>query len=142
MHDECFFSKTDRIKSRLYRIAYGYFGNEGATVDAVDEAIFKAYRAKNSLRQPEFFDAWMTRILINECHRLLRRHRRERPVEVLPDNGVEIYDNLPQIMRRDCLMSGPNCPSARTGAWHKSSASNTRRAASYIWNAVMRRLRR
>ncbi len=103
MQDECFFSKIDRIKSRLYRIAFGYLGNEGAAVDAVDEAIFKGYKGRNHLRELDFFDTWMTRILMNECNRVLRHRKREVSLAELPDTETEWMDNLPLKEAIRCL---------------------------------------
>ena len=46
-------------------------------MDAVDEAVYRAFRDRRKLRQPEFFETWLTRILINVCKDELRRRRRD-----------------------------------------------------------------
>ncbi len=89
---------TDRagaLKERLYRTAYLYLGGESAALDAVDEAVYQGLCACRRLRQPEFFNTWLTRILINVCNAELRRRRREVPVEALPETAVEDFDALP-----------------------------------------------
>lgn len=54
MDDTSFFERTDQLKRRLYRIAFGYLGNENSALEAVDEAIFRGYGARKKLRRKEF----------------------------------------------------------------------------------------
>lgn len=49
--------------------------------DAVQEALFRAWRDLRSLRDPDRFDAWVYRLTINACLDQMRRRRR-RPIEV------------------------------------------------------------
>ena len=90
------------IRGKLYKTALVYLGNEVLALDAVDEAVYKALCSHRKLRQPEYFDTWITRILINECHNELRRQKRFRPLEELPETAVEEFDSLPlkEAMRR------------------------------------------
>lgn len=57
--------------------------------------MYKALCSYKKLRQPEYFDTWMTRILINECHNELRRQKRFRSLDELPETAVEEFDSLP-----------------------------------------------
>ena len=81
-------------RGRLYRTAFLYLGGEHAAVDAVDEAVYRAFRDRRKLRQPEFFETWLTRILINVCKDELRRRRRECRVCVPPEPEAEHMDAL------------------------------------------------
>lgn len=70
--------------------------SEADALEAVDEAVYQALRALKQLRQPEFFETWLTRILIRTCHKELRRRKRILPTEQLPDTaGPDAYDHLP-----------------------------------------------
>ena len=96
MDPETFAARTEAVKARLYRMAYLYLGSEADALEAVDEAVYQALRALKKLRQPEFFETWLTRILINECHRELRRRKRLAGEEALPESaGPDAYDALP-----------------------------------------------
>ncbi len=95
MDDTSFFERTDQLKRRLYRIAFGYLGNENSALEAVDETIFRGYGARKKLRRKEFFETWMTRILINVCKKELKRGKRETSVETIPEQAREQYDALP-----------------------------------------------
>ncbi len=95
MNENEFALCVQRLRSRLYRTAYMYLGREADALEAVDEAVYKALRSLKKLRQPEFFDTWITRILINECKTELKRKRRFAPFEELPETAVEQFDALP-----------------------------------------------
>ncbi len=93
-HDE-FAARTESLKSRLYRTALLYVGNETVAIDAVGESIYLALRSLRQLRQPEYFDTWITRILINQCKKLLRHKQREQLWQTIPETACDQYDALP-----------------------------------------------
>jgi RNA polymerase sigma-70 factor, ECF subfamily len=49
--------------------------------DAVQDALFRAWRDLRSLHDVDRFDAWLYRLTVNACLDQIRRHRR-RPIEV------------------------------------------------------------
>ena len=98
MKQETFAARVQAVRAKLYRTAYLYLGSEADALEAVDEAVYQALRALKRLRQETFFETWLTRILLNECHKELRRRKRFSPAgEVaLPDTaGPDAYDGLP-----------------------------------------------
>lgn len=95
MNNEEFGKRIENIRLRLYKTALLYLGSEAFALDAVDEAVYKALCSYKKLRQPEYFDTWITRILINECYNELRRQKRFRSIDELPENSVEVFDTLP-----------------------------------------------
>lgn len=91
-----FAARTQALRQRLYRTAYLYLGREADALEAVDEAVYQALRSLGKLRQEDLFETWLTRILINECHRELRRRKRLSGEEALPETaGPDAYDHLP-----------------------------------------------
>ena len=94
--------RADAMKGKLYGMALLYLGSASLAVDAVDEAVYRGFRAYRKLRQPEFCETWLTRILINVCHNELRRRKRELAVETLPETAQEQFDALPlkEALRR------------------------------------------
>lgn len=95
MTNEEFARRIESVRTKLYKTALTYLGSESLAIDAVDEAVYKALCAKWKLRQLEFFDTWITRILINECYNELRRQKRLYPLEELPETAAEEFDALP-----------------------------------------------
>jgi RNA polymerase sigma-70 factor (TIGR02954 family) len=49
---------------RIYRTAYLYVHNEEDALDVVQEAAYQAYKSIHSLKHPEYFLTWLTRIVI------------------------------------------------------------------------------
>ncbi len=95
MEETLFAEKTELLRKRLYRTAYLYMESEALALDAVDEAVYKGLISCKKLRQPEFFDTWITRILINCCKDLLKRQKRTVPLEELSETSAEQLDTLP-----------------------------------------------
>ncbi len=53
--------------------------------DAVQEAVLRAWRKRDGLREPRYFNTWFIRILVNVCHDIQRRHGRVIPMETPPE---------------------------------------------------------
>lgn len=64
----------------LFRTALAILGNEADARDAVQETLVNAWRGLSSLRDPDRFDAWIGRSLVNQCRDALRRRSRIRDV--------------------------------------------------------------
>lgn len=95
MTNEIFTERVDAAKQKLYKTAILYMSSHSAAMDVLDEAIYKAWCARNKLREEAYFDTWITRILINECHNELRRQKRLYPIDELPETAVKEFDHLP-----------------------------------------------
>ena len=95
VNNEEFAKRVECVRTKLYKTALTYLGSESLAIDAVDEAVYKALCGKWKLRQPEFFDTWITRILINECYNELRQQKRYHPLDELPETAAEEFDSLP-----------------------------------------------
>ncbi len=77
-------------EARLYRIAQSMLRNDQDCGDALQEGILKAWQRLYTLRDERRFDAWLTRIVINECRNLQRGYtRRTVPLECIPERGTE-----------------------------------------------------
>ena len=90
-----YLERAEALQGKLYGIALLTLGGEAAAIDAVDEAVYKGYRNYRKLRQPQYFETWLIRILINVCRDELRRRKRELAVETLPETAGDAYDTLP-----------------------------------------------
>ena len=78
MKTEEFTQRVQRVRERLYRTAYLYLGREHDALEAVDEAVYRAFQSRFRLREAAFFETWITRVLINLCKDELRRRRPKR----------------------------------------------------------------
>lgn len=62
------------IKGSLYKIALTYMGNEQDALDCVHEAIVKAIKSLDKVKEPQYFNTWITRITINTCKDYMKRN--------------------------------------------------------------------
>ncbi len=77
----------DRVRAcerRLYATAYLLLHVTADCEDAVQEAVLRAWQRLPGLQNPQFFETWLTRIVINECKSQLRRRSRRGETELSP----------------------------------------------------------
>lgn len=92
-------SFTTLVESRLQimsRTAMAILGHEADARDAVQGTLAAIWRALPSLREPERFEAWSTRILVHACRKIARERRRAGIREVAIDTDLG-PDALPGI---------------------------------------------
>lgn len=73
---EQFVEAIMEIKDQAYRIAFCYLHNEADSMDAVCDAVEKAFINIDKLRDSRMLKTWFIRILINECNQQLRANRK------------------------------------------------------------------
>jgi RNA polymerase sigma-70 factor (ECF subfamily) len=78
----------------LFRTALAILGNEADARDSTQDMFVSAWRALASLKDFDRFDAWIGRILINEC-RMTLRSRRRLGVVALTDSHADEYSVEP-----------------------------------------------
>ncbi len=87
----------------LYRVAKTMLGSDADCADAAQQAILRAWEQLGTLRRPQYFKTWLTRILINECTSILRLRQRFAPYEPeqaeaiaapVPDDHNDLYAAL------------------------------------------------
>jgi RNA polymerase sigma-70 factor (ECF subfamily) len=72
----------------VYRTALAILGSAADAEEATQDAFVSAWRNLRSLREPERFDAWFGRIVVNACRMALRRRRSVREIRLLPDDEL------------------------------------------------------
>lgn len=72
----------ERRLTSLLRLAVAILGDEIDARDAVQQACVSAWRELPRLRDIDRFDAWLQRILTNQCRSALRSRRRRRLREI------------------------------------------------------------
>ena len=102
------FSELARVAvGRLLVVARLILHDEPAAEDATQEALVAAWRHIRGLRDPDRFEAWLHRLLINECHREGRKARSRGSRELhLPTFDASEPDATRQLIDRDQLDRG------------------------------------
>ena len=72
MNKQQFTKQVLEAEASLYHVAHTLLVNEEDCADAIQNAILAAYDKLGDLKKDAYFKTWLTRILINECYRILR----------------------------------------------------------------------
>ncbi len=92
---------------RLLAIAYRILRDLHRAEDAVQVALVNAWRDLPTLREPDRFEAWLTRILVRACYVEADRGRRwTANMRVLPIDVAEPSDPMSTVADRDRLDRG------------------------------------
>jgi RNA polymerase sigma-70 factor (ECF subfamily) len=104
---EAFSALAASVVDRLYATAVLILRDHSMADDATEETIVRAWRDLPSLRDPDRFDAWLRRLLVNACHDEGRRQRQRRPeMTLLPIHEPAVGDSSAALANRDALERG------------------------------------
>ncbi len=103
MNKEDFSLRVTSAQGRMYRIAASYLLGEHDRLDAISEAILRAWRKQASLKNEQYFDTWLVRILIHECVNIQRKQRRTVPVGEMPEDQAQPTENNELRLALDAL---------------------------------------
>jgi RNA polymerase sigma-70 factor, ECF subfamily len=73
---DAFASLASGSVDRCYALAYRILRDPYQAQDAAQEALIGAWRDLPTLRDPERFDAWLNRLVVNACYVEIRGNRR------------------------------------------------------------------
>jgi RNA polymerase sigma-70 factor (ECF subfamily) len=108
--EEAFDSLVGRIGDSLYSVARRILRDTTLAQDATQQALLAAWRNLPQLRDPDRFEAWVYRLVVNACHAEGRREGRQRgnlrllshdePIYPDPASRIAIRDELDRAFRR------------------------------------------
>ena len=82
---EAFINLIKQYEKVLYKVASRILTNDEDVSDALQEAIMIGYEKIHTLKNEEYFNTWICRILINECNSILNKNKKVILVnEILP----------------------------------------------------------
>ncbi|MBY0011007.1 sigma-70 family RNA polymerase sigma factor [Paenibacillus typhae] len=84
---QAFISLVSGQKRILYGIAYSYFRSEADALEMLQEATYRAWSKRKSLKDPGKFAPWITRIMVNCCNDEMKRRKRLVPVKSTDESG-------------------------------------------------------
>lgn len=89
-HDKEAFCKLVNMHLKdMYRTAIAILTNDEDAGDAIQDTILSCWEKLDTLKKPQYFKTWMTKILMNHCYDVLR----QRLVYVDPDQYEEPAQN-------------------------------------------------
>lgn len=84
MDEKTFSGLVVQHQDMLFRVAYTLLRQPEDCKDALQEALIKAWNSIHTLRKPEAFRSWMTRIVVN-CAKDALRKKKYKTVELTHD---------------------------------------------------------
>jgi len=101
---EAFEALATTSYGRLFGIARRVLSDSHSAEDAVQEALIRSWRDMRSLRDPDRFDAWLYRLVVNACHDQARSSRRIAvEVREIDAERADPTDAFAQVVNRDEL---------------------------------------
>lgn len=108
--EEAFDTLVGRIGDSLYSVARRILRDTTLAQDATQQALLAAWRNLPQLRDPDRFEAWAYRLVVNACHAEARREGRQRgnlrllphdePMSPDPASTIASHDELDRAFRQ------------------------------------------
>lgn len=73
---KAFLKLFQTYEEELYRTAYVYVKNKEDALDVIQETAYRSFKSLNSLKKPEYFKTWLTKIVINCAVDLVRKNKK------------------------------------------------------------------
>ena len=110
MTESVFSERVRALQGPLWRIAWAILRNGADCDDAIQETLLRAWNRIGSLRDETAFDAWLMRILVNECKDILRRRARrpQTSMEAAPELAAPVENTA----LRDAIFALPDAAPA------------------------------
>ena len=99
-HD-AFAALVSAAADRLYALACLILRDADRAEDATQEALVRAWREVPKLRDPERFDAWLRRLVVNACYDEGRRIRRRAEVSLIVLDERSVHDPTSAMVETD-----------------------------------------
>lgn len=111
MTKEQFEAQTLALRDTMHRVAASLLARPHDRADAIQSCLLRAWQHRERLRDEAHFRPWLLRILVNECHTVLRKSRRmvltgmpDAPQQ-MPDSGIrDAIQALPERLRLPVML--------------------------------------
>jgi len=95
---------AEALTDQLFAVAYRMLRDTGLAEDAAQQALLTAWRKLPQLREPDRFEAWCHRLLVNACRdEMSKARRRDLKLELLHTAAPSTPDAYLSIEQRDQL---------------------------------------
>lgn len=86
-----------RYQELVYRISFGYTGNQDDSLDVTQNVFIKVYQRLDSFKGSGSFKGWLLRIARNESIDWIRHCARDRQSEELTNSNTPSYDPAQEV---------------------------------------------
>lgn len=89
------------LEPLLHRIAKQHLRCREDQEDAIQECLYKVWKNRKTLRQPQFFRTWAVRILKNEC--MTTGRKLERKEDRLDENVIAVQSDMDRQLEYETM---------------------------------------
>jgi len=82
--DDAFRQIFETNSKKIYRLCYGYTGDEDSANDLLQETFVKVWQNLDKFRNKAMISTWIYRIAVNTCLTYLRSEKRQAKEELTP----------------------------------------------------------
>lgn len=94
------------VKTKLYKTGMAILKNDDDVCDAIQETLINAYKKINTLNNPEYFNTWIIRIMINNCYEIIRKNKRENIItQRMQQNSNMFYELYSEKAELEILLN-------------------------------------
>lgn len=95
---DSFIQLIEPIKNNLYRVAFVYLKNEDDAFDCIHDGIIKAIKSLHTLKEPQYFNTWIKKIIVNVCKDYIKKNGKVILVDINDyENNLISEDNKNNI---------------------------------------------
>ncbi|NDI35343.1 sigma-70 family RNA polymerase sigma factor [Chengkuizengella sediminis] len=91
--EDSFLSLINENQEKLYRIAYSYVKNKDDALDIVQETVYKAYISYHKVKNIQYENTWLTRILINTCIDFIKKNQKVVAIDMKFIENTSHFNN-------------------------------------------------
>ena len=105
-----------RHQDRVYALAYARLGNHHMAEDVAQATFVQALMSLGSIRKPESLPAWLCKVAVSQCGRLVRSNRRlPQPDRALPEVAARRPSPSEQLQDEEAAAQVRRCLAVLTG---------------------------
>ena len=91
--EEAFTYLINSKKEQLYRTAFAYVKNKEDALDIIQDTVYKAYISIDKLKEPKYFNTWITKILINNAITFMKKSSKIIYLEETELNNISCLEH-------------------------------------------------
>jgi len=73
---QIFIQNINENRLKMYKTAIAILKNEDDANDAIQDALYSAYKNYYNLKEKSYFSTWIIRILINKCYDIINKNKK------------------------------------------------------------------
>ncbi len=91
---EQFIQNINENRLKMYKTAFAILKNEDDANDAIQDALYSAYKNYENLKEKAYFTTWIIRILINKCYDIINKNKKVAYIDdSITENTTGVEDS-------------------------------------------------